>query len=138
MLAVEHVCRSLADVYVDKLLGFIGGQLEDTAHLQFYMLWCQRLLYLHGPSLKQRSQSIMAILRLLQKNLTRSYQDMRKVYVYRCCSLCVSDDILQYVTQVTFCGWWSLHSCQRLICACLISLLLLSKLFFCKVMRCAQ
>ena len=53
-LLVPVVCGSLPDVYVEKLLFFLAGCLEKSAHLQFYLSWAQNLLLLHGQKLKNR------------------------------------------------------------------------------------
>ena len=76
---VEFVVKNLPDVYVDKLLHFIGGQLETTRHIEFYLMWSQKLMVLHGPKIKNRSQSIRGYLQTMQKNLTLRYQDLSKV-----------------------------------------------------------
>ena len=76
---IEYVAKSLPDIYVDKLLHFIGGQFEQTRHVEFYLLWCHKLMLLHGPKLKVRSQSIRSSLQTIQKNLTMRYQDLSKV-----------------------------------------------------------
>ncbi|KAJ8297862.1 hypothetical protein KUTeg_024393 [Tegillarca granosa] len=77
--SVEVICENLPDTYVDKLLDFLARQIESTAHIEFYMTWINRLLMHHGPKLKQRSQKIMAILRSLQKGLTRKHEDIGKI-----------------------------------------------------------
>lgn len=41
-------------MYVEKLLGFVAACLEQSGHLQFYMMWAQNLLMLHGQNLKNR------------------------------------------------------------------------------------
>ncbi len=76
---VELILQSLPDLYLDKLLDFLVSQLESSPHIQFYLEWCQQALMLHGPRLKQRSQSIMSTLRGLQKNLTRRHDDLAKM-----------------------------------------------------------
>lgn len=51
---VGVICASLPGVYVEKLLGFVAVCLEKSSHLQFYMMWAQNLLMLHGHNLKNR------------------------------------------------------------------------------------
>lgn len=51
---VSVICASLPDIYVEKLLGFVAASLENSGHLQFYMMWAQNLLMLHGQNLKNR------------------------------------------------------------------------------------
>ncbi|XP_005103088.1 periodic tryptophan protein 2 homolog [Aplysia californica] len=77
--SADVIIESLPDTYVDKLLAFMGHMIESSAHIEFYLLWLLPLLTAHGPKLKQRSQSVMSSLRTLQRNLTRKYEDLRKI-----------------------------------------------------------
>ncbi|OWF52888.1 periodic tryptophan protein 2 homolog [Mizuhopecten yessoensis] len=76
---VPVICENLPNAYIDKLLAFLANQMEATTHLQFYMIWINKILMFHGPQLKQRSQSIMATLRMLQKGITRKHEDLGKI-----------------------------------------------------------
>jgi len=78
-VTVEVILDNMPDVYVDKLMSFLAGTIESTAHIEFYLTWVRQLLLQHGPRLKQRSQSIMATLRTLQKNVTRKSEDLGKM-----------------------------------------------------------
>ncbi|CAG5124103.1 unnamed protein product, partial [Candidula unifasciata] len=73
------IIETLPDTYVDKLLAFTGHMIESSAHIEFYLLWLLPLLSMHGPKLKQRSQQITASLRTIQRNVTRKYEDLRKI-----------------------------------------------------------
>ena len=53
-MSVAVVCSTLPDVYVEKLLTFVGATLENSRHLQFYLTWAQSLLTIHGQKLKNR------------------------------------------------------------------------------------
>ncbi|KAM6894090.1 PWP2 small subunit processome component [Xenentodon cancila] len=76
---IPVVCGSLADIYVEKLLGFVAACLEQSSHLQFYMAWAQNLLMLHGQKLKNRSGSMLPTLQALQKSIQRHYDNMSKL-----------------------------------------------------------
>ncbi|XP_060576398.1 periodic tryptophan protein 2 homolog [Ruditapes philippinarum] len=76
---VEVIVDNLPDVYVDKLMSFVAGMIESTAHIEFYLIWASRLLMQHGPRLKQRSQQVMATLRSMQKNVTRKSEELGKI-----------------------------------------------------------
>ncbi|XP_019625240.1 PREDICTED: periodic tryptophan protein 2 homolog [Branchiostoma belcheri] len=90
---VSHVSQTLPDTYVDRMLLFVASQLETSRHLEFYLTWCQTLLMLHGQRLKNRSMSVLAMLRALQKSVTRRYEDISK--------LCDSNRYsLQYILSV--------------------------------------
>lgn len=77
--SVELVARSLPQVYVEKLLAFLGGRLESTTHVQFYVEWIDSLLRQHGEALKERSGKAMATLRTLLKNVTLRHAELAKV-----------------------------------------------------------
>ncbi|CAN7995425.1 unnamed protein product [Ixodes hexagonus] len=76
---VELVARLLPQVYVEKLLAFLGGKLESTTHMQFYVEWIVTLLRQHGEVLKERSGKVMATLRTLLKNVTLRHTELAKV-----------------------------------------------------------
>lgn len=52
--AVEVISASLPELYVEKLLEFLASSFEVSRHLEFYLIWTQKLLMLHGPKLKSR------------------------------------------------------------------------------------
>ena len=76
---IEIIVGLLSDVYVDKLLGFISNQIEKSAHLEFYLIWSQQLLYKHGNRIKQRANAKMGILCNLEKSLTKKSEDLGKM-----------------------------------------------------------
>ncbi|KAL3880486.1 hypothetical protein ACJMK2_032721 [Sinanodonta woodiana] len=76
---IDVLVSNLPNVYVDKLLGFVGTRIDVSAHIEFYLMWLQALLMNHGNKLKQRSQKIMATLRNVQKNVTRKQESLGKL-----------------------------------------------------------
>lgn len=52
--AVEVVSASLPELYVVKVLEFLAASLEESRHLEFYLIWTQKLLMSHGQRLKSR------------------------------------------------------------------------------------
>lgn len=78
---MEYIAGSLAQVYVDKMLAYIAGRVEESRHLEYYLVWCKALLYRHGSNLKQRTSAVMPTLRALQKAITRKYEDLSKMLV---------------------------------------------------------
>jgi len=68
---VPVVASAIPEVYLEKLLNFIAKQLECSGHLEFYLSWCKELLVSHGRFCKTNSRTLMPILRLLQKSLSR-------------------------------------------------------------------
>lgn len=73
------VVDSLSDVYIDKLMSFISTQIEKSAHLEFYLIWSQTILYKHGNRIKQRASSKMSILCNFEKSLTKKSEDLGKL-----------------------------------------------------------
>lgn len=57
-LAVEVISASLPDLYVDKMLEFLASSFEASHHLEFYLLWTQKVLMLHGQKLKARYSAL--------------------------------------------------------------------------------
>ena len=87
-------------MYVEKLLGFVAACLEKSGHLQFYLMWAQNLLMLHGQSLKNRcvntallvhtcnygnicamcrSAAILPTLQALQKSIQTHFDSLSKL-----------------------------------------------------------
>lgn len=64
--------RSLAEVYLEKLLKFLAAMLEISRHLEFYVTWVTEILLV----LKTPSQSTLVH---LQRNLNRKYGDLAKM-----------------------------------------------------------
>ena len=65
-----------SDKYLDKLLKFIGGELERTAHVQFYAIWSSVVMKTRGLSIKKRCRDVMPSLNLIQKNLLSRSKDV--------------------------------------------------------------
>lgn len=76
---IDLVCRSLPQIYVEKLLNFVGAKLESTTHVHFYVTWVVTLLKGHGEALKERSRNIMATLRTVTKNVGLRHTELSKV-----------------------------------------------------------
>lgn len=53
-LAVDVVSASLPELYVEKVLEFLAASFEVSRHLEFYLIWTQKLLMSHGQRLKSR------------------------------------------------------------------------------------
>lgn len=51
---VEVVSSSLPELYVEKVLEFLASSFEVSCHLEFYLIWTQKLLLAHGQKLKSR------------------------------------------------------------------------------------
>ena len=50
---------------------FVAKQLESSQHLQYYLTWAKYLLSSHGTHIKNNSRTLMPVLRMFQKTLTR-------------------------------------------------------------------
>ncbi|XP_069680364.1 periodic tryptophan protein 2 homolog [Periplaneta americana] len=78
---VELTVRSLPEAYMERTLKFVASSLESTCHIQFYLMWVQHILTVHGPVLQAHSKKaqVMPIFLTLQKNLTKKYEDLAKI-----------------------------------------------------------
>lgn len=78
---IKFICLTFPLNYVEKCLRAIAVALESTRHLEFYLKWCQTLLYQNGTALKTSSsaEAIAPTLRLLQQNLSRHFENSSKV-----------------------------------------------------------
>lgn len=85
--AVEHVPKSdiglvaadMPEKYVEKMLKFVGGELEGSKHLHFYALWSHKLLLCHSHMLRTKSNDLMPIMNLMHRNLLQKSQEMTKI-----------------------------------------------------------
>ncbi|KAJ9599045.1 hypothetical protein L9F63_010502, partial [Diploptera punctata] len=92
---VELIVRSLPEEYMERTLRFVASSLESSQHIEFYLIWIQHLLTLHGPQLQAHSKKaqVMPIMLTLQKNLTRKYEDL--------CLICdFNKYTLQYISKL--------------------------------------
>ncbi|XP_049791974.1 periodic tryptophan protein 2 homolog isoform X1 [Schistocerca nitens] len=73
--------QSLPLPYVEKMLKFLAEMVESSRHLEFYLIWVQTLLTLHGQRLQNPSShsTVTSFLIRLQKNLNKKYQDLMKI-----------------------------------------------------------
>ncbi|GLV37986.1 uncharacterized protein CBL_07783 [Carabus blaptoides fortunei] len=74
---VELTISSLSEKYIERLLMIIANYLETSPHIEFYLIWIQHLLTIHGP--KIRPQSNLPALLALQKSLHSKYEDLSKI-----------------------------------------------------------
>lgn len=75
---IEIIVNSLEIDYIKRALSFIGGFIPETKHLEFYLLWIQRILYKHGVALKgQPSREIAPIIRGVHQNIYRLHRDIK-------------------------------------------------------------
>eukprot|EP00057_Strongylocentrotus_purpuratus_P000387 XP_001175743.2 PREDICTED: periodic tryptophan protein 2 homolog isoform X2 [Strongylocentrotus purpuratus] len=77
---VDVICSSIADTYVEKMLSYVAEQLTSSPHLEFYVLWAERLLTIHGSRLKlKHSSNHHAMLTALQKALISKTDTIGKI-----------------------------------------------------------
>jgi len=65
--------------YLLKILNFIGEEIEDSRHIEFYLTWCRLILLHHGSYIKSSCNEFMPILNLLIKNISRKCEDFGKI-----------------------------------------------------------
>ncbi|CAN2387804.1 Dip2/Utp12 Family [Pristimantis euphronides] len=76
---IKVLCSSLPELYVERLLVFLASQIENSRHLQFYLIWAHELLMQHGQKLKSRSVSLMPAIHSLQKSIQGHFTDISKL-----------------------------------------------------------
>lgn len=76
---IEVVSTSLPELYVVKVLEFLAASFEESRHLEFYLIWTQKLLMSHGQRLKSRAGQLLPVVQFLQKGLQRHLDDVSKL-----------------------------------------------------------
>lgn len=77
---ISFVVAALPLVYSERALSKLAGMLESNRHLEFLLIWIDRILRAHGLALKNApSNTLPSILRLLQRNLMRHLDDLDQV-----------------------------------------------------------
>ena len=66
-------------LFLQKILNFIGEELEETRHLDFYLKWAKSILLQHSSFIKENSDEYLPILNLLVKNISQKSEDLGKV-----------------------------------------------------------
>lgn len=75
--AIKLCVTSFPDVYAVRCLRAVVAGLEAGRHVEFYLIWAENLLTLHGSVLKGNDAAPVVI--SLQKNLTRCYDELSKL-----------------------------------------------------------
>ncbi|KAH0554693.1 periodic tryptophan protein 2 homolog isoform X1 [Cotesia glomerata] len=73
---VELTVTSLPEVYIDRLLKFVGVELERTRHIHFYLIFAEIIL---GKCRHKLSPLQLTSLLTLQKNMQQKYDDLSKI-----------------------------------------------------------
>ncbi|XP_058379195.1 periodic tryptophan protein 2 homolog isoform X2 [Diceros bicornis minor] len=76
---VEVVSSSFPELYVEKVLEFLASSFEVSRHLEFYLMWTQKLLMVHGQKLKARAGKLLPAVQFLQKSIQRHLDDVSKL-----------------------------------------------------------
>lgn len=76
---VEVVSSSLPELYVEKVLEFLASSFEVSCHLEFYLIWTQKLLLAHGQKLKARAGKVLPAVQFLQKSIQRHLDDVSRL-----------------------------------------------------------
>ncbi|XP_028348517.1 periodic tryptophan protein 2 homolog isoform X2 [Physeter macrocephalus] len=76
---IEVISSSLPDLYVEKVLEFLASSFEESRHLEFYLIWTQKLLMVHGQKLKSRVGTLLPAVQFLQKSIQRHWDDVSKL-----------------------------------------------------------
>ncbi|ELK03567.1 Periodic tryptophan protein 2 like protein [Pteropus alecto] len=76
---IEVISSSLPELYVEKVLEFLASSFEVSRHLEFYLIWTQKLLLAHGQKLKSRAGTLLPVVQFLQKGIQRHLDDISKL-----------------------------------------------------------
>jgi len=68
---IPVIVQGIREQLLLKVLTFLAKQLEESPHLQFYLQFVKQILTTHGSYIKKHSRTVMPVLRLLQKSLSR-------------------------------------------------------------------
>ncbi|KAK0095746.1 hypothetical protein PV326_007504 [Microctonus aethiopoides] len=74
---VELTIINMPLIYIERLLKFIGVELEKTRHIHFYLIWVELIFTRHGD--KINSALHMTTLLTLQKSMQQKYDDISKI-----------------------------------------------------------
>ncbi|KAI9777444.1 MAG: hypothetical protein M1839_008856 [Geoglossum umbratile] len=76
---IPLVVRDLPVVYLGGLLRFVATSIDETPHLEFHLLWVQLLLLEHGRYIKDNGRAFASELRMVEKCVVRTKQDLAKL-----------------------------------------------------------
>jgi periodic tryptophan protein 2 len=79
---IQIVAQQIHASYLGRLLTFLAQDMEQSQHVEFYLLWGLHLLTHHGQTIKEQSVALSSALRALQKNLLRFQSDLSQMYVH--------------------------------------------------------
>lgn len=77
MFLVELIVTNLSEHLMQRLLLIISSLLESSNHLEYYLIWAQSILTIHGPNIN--SLSNVSQLLALEKSLRRKYEQLSKM-----------------------------------------------------------
>ncbi|KAJ1730384.1 U3 snoRNP protein, partial [Coemansia biformis] len=78
-LDVALLTKDFPEAYLERLLKFIASIIESSQLLEYHLRWISGLLSNHGTFVKTRSVSLQAVLRMLQRGISRMHQDIGSV-----------------------------------------------------------
>ncbi len=76
---VSLLVTEMPILFITQLLNYIGEEMEETKHLEFYLKWCQSILLQHGSYIKDNSNEFMPILNLMVKNISQKSNNLGQV-----------------------------------------------------------
>ncbi|RUP36516.1 hypothetical protein BC936DRAFT_138469 [Jimgerdemannia flammicorona] len=76
---VEIVSRDLPQKYLERLLKFLAGYMEQSPHVEFHLLWVTRLLMAHGRYLREHRGEFQSVFRGLQRGVGKVQEDIGRL-----------------------------------------------------------
>lgn len=77
--SIALVAQRLPPPYLERLLRFLGGEMESSRHLHALLLWVQQLLHAHGRALHDAPSTFEVALRTLHKGVRLRYDDLSQM-----------------------------------------------------------
>ncbi len=76
---IALVAGGIPQPYIERLLRFLGGELDTSRHVHLVSLWVEQLLLSHGMLLRERAATYEVPLRALAKATRARYDELSRV-----------------------------------------------------------
>merc|ERR1711862_63453 len=78
--SIHQVIRAFGVENLDNLMQSITKGMEDSPHVQFYLMWCLGILQIHGNTIEKNRPSFMRALRAMHKVIQTKQDDLRDIF----------------------------------------------------------
>ena len=77
--AVPLVAAALPAPYLERMLRFLGGELDESRHIHAIMLWTQEVVLAHAARLRDSPAEFDVALRALHKGIRVRHEELGRV-----------------------------------------------------------